>query len=126
MKKEIREKVWNKYGRHCSYCGEEMEYHQMQVDHIEPKRNGGGNEIENLAPACRRCNKWKGTWSVEQFRTEIENQAQRLWERNGGFRLARDFQQIKINEDFPVIFYFEKMAKACRSIDPLHERIKKR
>jgi len=34
--KKIREKVWLKYGKHCAYCGCDLEYRKMQVDHIEP------------------------------------------------------------------------------------------
>ena len=41
MKKELRLKVWNKYGCKCAYCGEYLEYKKMQVDHIESKYLGG-------------------------------------------------------------------------------------
>jgi 5-methylcytosine-specific restriction endonuclease McrA len=30
------------------------------LEHILPKTHGGGNELENLAIACRRCNQGKG------------------------------------------------------------------
>ena len=32
----------------------------MTVDHIIAKKNGGGNEIENLQPMCSYCNSAKG------------------------------------------------------------------
>jgi hypothetical protein len=32
----------------------------MTVDHIVAKKNGGGNEIENLQPMCCHCNSIKG------------------------------------------------------------------
>jgi len=54
MKKELREKVLNKYDKKCAYCGEEIDIKSMQVDHIHPKANGGLNLIENYNPSC--CN----------------------------------------------------------------------
>lgn len=33
--KKTREKVWQKYDCKCAYCGAELEYKQMQVDHIQ-------------------------------------------------------------------------------------------
>lgn len=37
MKKEDRIKVWEKYGHHCAYCGKEIKFEDMQVDHFIPK-----------------------------------------------------------------------------------------
>ena len=37
MKKSTRIKVWNKYHKRCAYCGCELEYKEMQVDHIQSK-----------------------------------------------------------------------------------------
>lgn len=36
LSKETRIAVWEKYNKHCAYCGKEIEYKQMQIDHIEP------------------------------------------------------------------------------------------
>lgn len=41
MKKDTRIKVWKKYNCKCAYCGEDLEYKKMQVDHIHPKHLGG-------------------------------------------------------------------------------------
>ena len=30
------------------------------MEHVVPKQHGGGDELENLALACYRCNKYKG------------------------------------------------------------------
>lgn len=122
IKKEIREKVWLKYDKHCAYCGKEIEYKQMQVDHIEPrwhtvneedsKKYGitkGSDEFENFNPACVRCNKWKATFSVEGFRKEIEEQLNRLKRDSSNYRLALDYGMIKENNE-PIVFYFEKVA----------------
>lgn len=43
MTKEERLKVYNKYGGRCAYCGREIEYKDMQVDHIVPKQRNYDN-----------------------------------------------------------------------------------
>lgn len=40
-------------GPSCSYCDEPF---ATTADHILPRSRGGGNEPENLAPACGSCN----------------------------------------------------------------------
>ena len=39
MKKEIRERVYNKFNGHCAYCSRVIKYKDMQVDHIIPQYN---------------------------------------------------------------------------------------
>ena len=48
--KSIREKVYNKCNGHCAYCGCELEYKNMQVDHVKSLRCGGTNEFNNMLP----------------------------------------------------------------------------
>lgn len=68
MAKIDRDAVYKKYNRHCAYCGKFIEYCEMQVDHLKPKRNGGTDDIDNLMPSCRRCNHYKRAESIENFR----------------------------------------------------------
>ena len=92
----------------------------MQIDHIVPVFRGwkdeeierynltrGTDDYDNLLPTCARCNKWKSTHSLEQFRKEIELQLERLKRDSPGYRLSLDYGLIK---EFPkkVVFYFEK------------------
>jgi hypothetical protein len=39
----------------CVYCGAEAE----TVDHVWPAGRGGPESVDNLVPACRRCNRSK-------------------------------------------------------------------
>lgn len=95
----------NKYGGRCAYCGVELG-DRFQVDHIHPTLRGGVDDIDNLNPACARCNNWKLWHTVEEFRAEIEAQFKRLYRDSAGFRLAIDFDQIK-STSRPVVFWFE-------------------
>lgn len=56
--RKLREQVFNEYGRACAYCGYEDSV--MTVDHILPRSRGGLDLLENLLPACRRCNYSRG------------------------------------------------------------------
>ena len=121
MKKEIREQVYQKCEGHCAYCGKEITYKEMQVDHIEPhwhtlteseaKRAGlnkGSHDIENLNPSCARCNKWKSTYSLEMFRKVVETSLDRLERDTPNYRLAKDFGLLTEKKS-PIFFYFEKL-----------------
>lgn len=56
--RKLREQVFNEYGRACAYCGYEDPV--MTVDHILPRSRGGQDLLENLLPACRKCNYSRG------------------------------------------------------------------
>ena len=106
MKKSLRVKVYNKYNQHCAYCGVELEYKEMQVDHLKSKYYGGLDDIDNLMPSCRKCNNFKNVFSLEQFREEISLQVERADKYSVNFRTAERFGLIK-RIDISVIFYFE-------------------
>lgn len=120
IKKEVREKVWLKYEKHCAYCGIEIEYKQMQVDHIEAHWHNyteeqcvkyglkkGVCEFDNYNPACVRCNRWKGTMTLETFRNEIQMQLERLKRDSNQYRMAFDYGMINENHK-PIVFFFER------------------
>ena len=43
-------------GRVCYYCGGPA----TTLDHIVPRSRGGGDDLKNYRPACRRCNSARG------------------------------------------------------------------
>jgi hypothetical protein len=123
MKRQIREEVYQKCNGHCGYCGKEITYKQMQVDHIKPLfRNDksdtlevwgverGTDEMDNLMPTCARCNRWKSTFSVEMFRGEISKQIERVNRDSAGYRMAKDYGLVE-EKEIEVTFYFEKLLK---------------
>ncbi len=112
--------VYNKCSGHCAYCGKDITIKEMQVDHVKPLyRNDdvktltvlgverGDDSFENLLPSCARCNKWKSTFSLENFRNVVQTSIDRLGRDTPNFRLARDYGLLNITEN-KVIFYFEK------------------
>jgi hypothetical protein len=109
LKKEVREIIWNKYGRKCSYCGEDLEYSKMEVDHIHPKYLGGADDIENLTPSCKPCNFYKSTFSVDGFRQQLFLITARI-QKSFIVRLAAKYGIISF-KPFSGVFYFEKVLK---------------
>ena len=98
--------VYNKYGGKCAYCGQEIRYDEMQVDHIKPLYLGGADDESNWAPACRMCNYYKSTKTIEIFREELGKLRDRL-EKDFIFRLALRYGLIRETSG-KVQFLFEK------------------
>lgn len=48
----------------CQYCG--CRGSDLTVDHVIPKRLGGGTTWENLVCSCRKCNSKKGDKTLAQ------------------------------------------------------------
>lgn len=110
-----RDIIYNKFGGHCAYCGCEITIKEMEIEHIIPKYHfdeGIANvpykkdDIENLNPACKDCNRYKDTLTVEKFRNHLQTIVDRLKEK-WIFRIALKYGLISINQ-FKVKFYFEK------------------
>lgn len=113
MNKTKRLQVYNKYGGRCAYCGREIEYKDMQVDHIVPQRlcidKKVADQIENLNPSCRKCNHYKRARCIERYRELILKLHTKI----------RDIYLCEVAENYGVIkiepwdgkFYFEKILR---------------
>jgi hypothetical protein len=60
LTKKTRFEVFKRDAFTCQYCGQSAPQVVLEVDHIHPVAEGGGNELVNLATACRSCNSGKG------------------------------------------------------------------
>lgn len=123
LSKKVRQQVYEMCNGKCAYCGKELNG-KFQVDHVIAywhtmseaeylrhfKKPKPSNYIDNFLPSCARCNKWKSTFTVEQFRQEIELQVQRLNAYHSNYRMALDYGLIKETIK-PVVFYFETLTQ---------------
>lgn len=134
LNKTIREHVHKKHAGRCGYCGLEISYKEMQVDHIIPQvdflthiknqyripeflkhlTECDVNHIDNLMPSCRVCNKWKSWFSLEQFRIEISEQVKRLNDYSSNYRIAKKYNLVSENVR-PIVFYFESIGGQTQS-----------
>lgn len=120
--KAVRERTYQKFGGRCAYCGNNIEYKNMQVDHYLPQckekyyRKRCKKDVhaeENLMPACRRCNHYKRARTVKQFRELLKT----LHERVAAIyilKVAVDYG-IAVIKPFDGKFYFERITQhtAC-------------
>lgn len=105
LTKAQRLQVYEKYDGKCAYCGNHISLDEMQVDHIKPLALGGADDISNFAPACRMCNYYKSTLTLEKFREQLGLLKGRL-EKDFTYRLALKYGLIR-ECNRPVIFFFE-------------------
>ncbi|MEX2091204.1 MAG: HNH endonuclease [Pirellulales bacterium] len=59
MDRQTRQFVRERAGNRCEYCGLPQSLSpmaQLQIEHIIPRKHGGGDEDQNLALACIDCN----------------------------------------------------------------------
>jgi flagellar motility protein MotE (MotC chaperone) len=58
--KKLRFEVFKRDNFTCQYCGRMAPDVILEVDHINPVKNGGKNDILNLITSCKDCNSGKG------------------------------------------------------------------
>lgn len=68
----LRIQVYAKTIGTCWYCADTMTLdhglpNSFTIDHAIPVSRGGGNDLENLVPACRSCNAEKRTMTADEF-----------------------------------------------------------
>ena len=59
---QFRLKIFEAFDHRCAYCDKSAQ----SLDHIIPRHRGGQTVVENMAPACLRCNGSKGSmeWTL--------------------------------------------------------------
>ncbi|MFB6259575.1 MAG: HNH endonuclease [Thiohalorhabdaceae bacterium] len=55
----------------CLYCGGRFDRRELSRDHVQPLSRGGLDRWENVATACRRCNRVKGSRVPEEARMPL-------------------------------------------------------
>lgn len=60
---------YHKYGLVCAYCGESLTKDTKTIDHKFPKVYGGVSILDNLLPACPKCNEEKSSLFEDEYRT---------------------------------------------------------
>lgn len=56
--------AFDRHGWHCHYCRSPG---PLTADHLIPRAHGGGDNWENLIPACRTCNSSRGVKPYDEF-----------------------------------------------------------
>ena len=110
-----RQQVFDLCAGHCAYCGCGITLMGMQVDHLIPMELeaialASGHEadsLENMMPACRSCNNYKSSLTLEKFRLAVYRWHDVLMRDSVTYRNAVRFGQVMPAQHVPQ-FYFEK------------------
>jgi len=94
MEEGLRQLVRRRAAQRCEYCRLEQQqvpYAFFHIDHIVPRKHGGGDGPDNLALACYHCNLHKGPnlTGIDPDRGEITplfNPRTEEWERHFALR----------------------------------------
>lgn len=111
LSKEDRMLVYNKMYGHCAYCGCNLQFKEMQVDHIVPLngwREQGSDTLENMYPACRSCNHYKRANTLEGWRKMLENTPNVLMRDCVTYKNAVRFGLVTPTPH-KIVFFFEKL-----------------
>ncbi|SNZ21677.1 HNH endonuclease [Cohaesibacter gelatinilyticus] len=123
-----RKRIWDKTGGKCWYCGNDLPEKGWHADHVEPvirvtelaRKNPDcpdqawkpeREREDNKVPACSKCNLYKSTHSVEEFRELLQRQVELARKASVNFRNAERFGLITVN-GVKVTFYFETMESS--------------
>lgn len=110
LTKQERQKICDMFDGRCAYCGCKIDIKAMQVDHIKPLANGGTDTLNNMYPACRSCNHYKSTRTIESFRKAVESMPDVLTRDNVTYKIAVRFGVVVPNKH-KVRFLFEMIEK---------------
>ena len=65
QKSQVKNRILRKTGGVCAACGRALEYDKVTIEHYIPKYHGGTDDLRNLLPLCKNCNKSKGSRIVK-------------------------------------------------------------
>lgn len=113
---EERAAIHGKTGGRCAYCGEPVTIRGMQVDHVIPMEfyrvyaaeGKDLNDMDNLLPACKSCNNYKRSLTLDKFRLSLERMPMVLARDSVTYRIAARFGLV-VPAPHQVKFYFEQM-----------------
>lgn len=61
------EDKWLMIGRCCGYCRTPTPFDLIDADHVWPLSRGGSNDVTNIVPSCRECNRDKHTSTLTEW-----------------------------------------------------------
>lgn len=67
--KLTRIEIFNRDHYTCQYCGKQN--HQLTLDHVKPRNQGGKHTWDNLVSACAACNRKKAGRTPEEAHMKL-------------------------------------------------------
>lgn len=79
--KLLRFEVFKRDGFQCAYCGQVPPNVILELDHINPKSEGGGDDINNLLTSCFDCNRGKRNITLQKIPSKLKENLEVLQEK---------------------------------------------
>jgi hypothetical protein len=79
ISKRIRYEVLRRDRYTCRYCGASAPRVLLVLDHVIPRKHGGGDTADNLVTACEACNAGKSATLPEKWLVKEIERAAREW-----------------------------------------------
>ena len=101
LSKKTRFEVFKRDKFTCQYCGKPAPDVVLEVDHIIPVAEGGGDEMTNLVTACFDCNRGKGARELSDDTVLKKQKAQldMLQERRDQIEMMYEWQLSLADEN---------------------------
>lgn len=104
----LRYEVLKRAKFHCELCGISADIKALEVDHIEPRKHGGSDDLNNLQAMCYSCNSMKRDRDNTDFR-EIRESFKKMrkncifcnYIKNKKFELENELAYVKYDK-YPV------------------------
>lgn len=86
ISKKTRFEIFKRDDFTCQYCGNHPPKAILHIDHIEPVKEGGGNDMHNLITSCDICNLGKSANRLASVPQALEHSARQLQEKEEQLR----------------------------------------
>ncbi len=71
-----KKRLFKEQEEKCNGCNNEMRIFDFEIDHVIPRKKGGGDYYENYQLLCGNCNRIKGDRPIEYLNMKIEKRAE--------------------------------------------------
>ena len=102
ISKKLRFEIFKRDNFCCAYCGQRPPQTTLEVDHIRPVADGGGNEETNLVTSCFECNRGKSDRLLTSIPESLSDKAKRIKEceeQLSAYRKITETQKDRIESD---------------------------
>jgi len=113
--KKIRFEVFKRDSFRCGYCGGTPPKTILEIDHINPKKHNGTDDINNLITSCFDCNRGKGSVRLTSIPNTLQENIEIIKERESQFNeYEKELRKIRRKENLKI----EKICEIYSSYYP--------
>lgn len=95
LSKTLRFEIFKRDGFVCQYCGAHPPAVVLEIDHINPKIEGGLDDQGNLVTSCFNCNRGKGRRKLSNIPQSLSDQAGQIADREEQLRGYHEIIQAR-------------------------------